>query len=369
LKERAFTVVSSSGSPSPTKAQSAATMMQSVFEELGAAQTTQRGPRCLRDGLTKSPIEDWVLDLPPSHFHVVDESHSKYDGADFRLWAMPRFTTRVIAPSMKVNGIFIGSDKLGHFFEEGFLYYSEAQGLGVQEGRRRAEEWGEASERGRYGLATTGVYSNADLEANRQGFQFYRDLAANPNLSFSILKYINPNWNEETNVNFYHPAVAQVVWHNLLQKTWVGQGTINGRSFPVTVAFGFEMGRKDAALSVAGQVPGVVGLAAKSIQAGSGLASVAGAPKAEPPMSGTITYKAHNPITARVTDLKLTYLTNDTGAVIGVRIDYRWEVGDARDPTGRGRGYWVSRNESTLTGAWSNGSSTIPAGTMSLTAQ
>jgi hypothetical protein len=152
LQDKFFTPLSSGGASLATQPQIAATMMHSVFVELGAAQSTQRGFRCLQDGWTKSPIEDWVLDLPPNHIHFVNESNSKYNGLEFRLWAAPRHLTRIIAPSMKVGGILIGSDKLGHFFEEGYIYYLQAQGAGAEEGRRRAEEWGEASERGKYGL-------------------------------------------------------------------------------------------------------------------------------------------------------------------------------------------------------------------------
>jgi hypothetical protein len=49
---------------------------------------------------------------------------------------------------------------------------------------------------GHFGLATTGVYSRADLEANSSGLKFYSDLLTNPQMKFDINNYVKPIWND-----------------------------------------------------------------------------------------------------------------------------------------------------------------------------
>ena len=313
-------------------------VMEGVFLELGSAATVTRGTRFVTDGLSKSPIEDWVRSLGPTKIYEVKEANSKYRGVDYGIWMAPRFATRIIAPSMKINGISVGSDKIAHFFEEGYLYWQRAfAASNPVQGDRDAEEWGRGSEIGRYGLATTGVYSNADLEANRKGFQFFKDLAANPAMTFDIRTYINPNWNEEVNPNAYQPSVGKTVWRNLLSRAWKGQAAMGSQSIPVTVQFNFreetfEVEDSDFLVHIER-------------------------------MTGTLTYqpKSGPAIAATIKNLRPSNRLNSDGAITGVRIDYDWSV-----PNGGGSGYWESRGEGVLEGAWGNGNSNSNAGKMTL---
>ncbi|KAF5429684.1 hypothetical protein C5S39_08605, partial [Candidatus Methanophagaceae archaeon] len=100
----------------------------------------------------------------------------------------------------------IGTDKLGHFFGQGYEYFdiSVIQG----KGDKAAFKYGKKTEMGKFGVQSTGVYSNADLEANKSGLMFYKDLFNNPLMKFDIAKYVNRKWNEELNPNTYSASVG-----------------------------------------------------------------------------------------------------------------------------------------------------------------
>jgi hypothetical protein len=90
----------------------------------------------------------------------------------------PIWATRVAGlfgtgPTIKVNGQLIGSDKLGHFLSQGRKFWRRYQRY-LDEAR--AAEHSAYTERALFGQTTTGVYSNADLVANYEGYRFYRSL-------------------------------------------------------------------------------------------------------------------------------------------------------------------------------------------------
>jgi hypothetical protein len=178
----------------------------------------------IAEGTGWSKIEHWVNDnLPDSKKYLPSESDTKYAGTTDsmgvtdkgKMWALAEtFGFKILNPSIKVNGILIGSDKLGHFFQQGLQYLNEAGG--EKTGTGAAEEFGKGTEEDGYGLNTTGVYSNADLKANSSGLNFWFDYIDNPNMKFDISNYIDSTWNEEFNPNFYAPKVGKTVWNNLI---------------------------------------------------------------------------------------------------------------------------------------------------------
>lgn len=91
---------------------------------------------------------------------------------------MPFWATRVnfifgVGRSFRINDVMVGSDKFGHFFSQGFKYYKrEMRG----ESREKLLAKGAFAERWLFGQLTTGVYSNADLVANYEGWRFYQSL-------------------------------------------------------------------------------------------------------------------------------------------------------------------------------------------------
>ena len=83
-----------------------------------------------------------------------------------------------LASSFCIRGIWIGTDKIGHYFEQGYDYYRFHD-------RKKALRFGVNTENTYLGLAVSGVYSNADIHANIKGMEFYNNLicnGTNPNL-------------------------------------------------------------------------------------------------------------------------------------------------------------------------------------------
>lgn len=177
----------------------------------------------LADGTGWSAIEDWIsANIPDDKKYLPNKSDTKYAGAEKevsivdngKLWGNAGRFFSILNPSLKINGILIGSDKIGHFFQQGHEYYQIA--YKNNQGSQKAKEYGQSTEEGGFGLFTTGVYSNADLVANSSGMNFWQDYANNPNMTFDIAKYLSKQWNEEHNPNFYAPKIGKVVWSNLL---------------------------------------------------------------------------------------------------------------------------------------------------------
>lgn len=72
---------------------------------------------------------------------------------------------------VKISGVFMGNDKLGHALSEGWTYFKKFY---LENGDiEDALGYGDKTERFYYGLRTTGVYSWADLTANFQGMRMW----------------------------------------------------------------------------------------------------------------------------------------------------------------------------------------------------
>ncbi len=171
------------------------------------------------------PIELWIIssDLV-DRIPRGDESNRDYRSHyllsktytfDYARWLAP-------SPTLEVNQIRFGSDKLAHFFSEGWWYYNHwrknRNKLTPDELQRSMFQFGVKLERSIQGVAMTGVFSPADLEANYQGLLFYQQLChgEEPLLyrqqerwyfsdRFDIRDYIYPKWDESWNPNTYSP--------------------------------------------------------------------------------------------------------------------------------------------------------------------
>jgi len=169
------------------------------------------------------PIEMWVIstslvDRVPKGREEDRHYRKNYllsstVALDFARWLQP-------SPTLQVNGIRIGSDKLAHFFSEGLYYYKKWEKnrdkLDPDELQAELLEYGVIFERWFQGTLVTGVLSIADLEANYQGFFFYYRLCHGdePLLyqhegrwhisdAFDIRDYVSPEWDESWNPNIY----------------------------------------------------------------------------------------------------------------------------------------------------------------------
>jgi hypothetical protein len=86
-----------------------------------------------------------------------------------------------ISPTVNLYGAQFGTDKIAHFFQQGFDYYkiykrALAQGLTADAATKKAIRWGKMTERTYFGTLVSGVYSNADMSANFVGMKFYQGL-------------------------------------------------------------------------------------------------------------------------------------------------------------------------------------------------
>ncbi len=135
----------------------------------------------------------------------------------------PLYATRVaglfgVGPTLKINNVLVGTDKLGHFLSQGRKFYRRWVRMGDES---KAAEQSAYTERALFGQMTTGSYSNADLVANFEGYVFYRSLFEDNIVNgkpailawvsgrwtmqrpFDWADHVNDYWDEALNVNHY----------------------------------------------------------------------------------------------------------------------------------------------------------------------
>ena len=138
-------------------------------------------------------------------------------------------------PTIRVNDVYIGTDKIGHFLSQGRKFYRRYRRSGDE---ARAARWSVVTETGLFGRLTTGVLSNADLIANYEGYRFYRSLFEDDVVPgkpaifrwqeggdggpvrqrpFTWADHVNAFWDEALNPNAYHPALLPYVKERLLR--------------------------------------------------------------------------------------------------------------------------------------------------------
>jgi len=131
----------------------------------------------------------------------------------FELWP----TT--VDPTINIDGVYIGTEKLSHFLGSGYEYYKKYLQVLDKTGSKETAQfeairWGIELEASIIGTWAVGVFSYADLEANFQGLIFARALCSNEQIQHrsgrwqlikpvDIRHYVNPNWDEAYNPNSY----------------------------------------------------------------------------------------------------------------------------------------------------------------------
>ena len=85
------------------------------------------------------------------------------------------------APTVRVHGYYVGTDKIDHFFQQGHGYAvlaAKYQAAGTSEADAVAAvvARGVKQEHKYFGTLASGVYSNGDLAANYAGMKFYQNL-------------------------------------------------------------------------------------------------------------------------------------------------------------------------------------------------
>jgi hypothetical protein len=124
-------------------------------------------------------------------------------------------------PTIEVNGVRIGTDKLSHFVSSGWTYYSSyrralGNGKTHEDAEIAAVQRGLLEEKLILGRAAAGILSLADLEANLQGMRFYQGMCngEDPVLvrgddgwelgrPVDLRDYVHPRWDESYQSNIY----------------------------------------------------------------------------------------------------------------------------------------------------------------------
>jgi hypothetical protein len=149
---------------------------------------------------------------------------------------------------IRVSGHVIAGDKFSHFFNVGWTYYK----MYYRDDRLLSEalDYGEGTERGIWGLATTGIYSYADLSANFQGMRFWARILGEEDIlgtqeesyfrcavgewtlvrPFLWAEWIEASWDEGVNCNLFADRFEEK-----LEKSQVVPGleTVDFRECPV----------------------------------------------------------------------------------------------------------------------------------------
>jgi hypothetical protein len=155
-------------------------------------------------------METWASDQNFSKC-IMDAKKSVYK--EFTYMESPMISMAGLNYVVQVGDTKIGVDKLSHFMTEGFDYYQKSkEGASLEE----VLKLGEAEEDGGYGLTTTGVKSYADMMADYEGLQFWKQLIEGPHpylacengkwvpkRKFDWNEYVNPGFDESINCSDY----------------------------------------------------------------------------------------------------------------------------------------------------------------------
>ena len=131
-----------------------------IYEELGGAYWV--------DHIERFAMKSPAIERLPQH-----RWRSIYRGAPLRAGRVE--SAFGVGATIRLAGSLVGTDKLGHFFSQGFKYYKSHLAGWPEE---RILGRGRFNERWIFGQLTTSVFSNADLVADYQGYRFYRSLFA-----------------------------------------------------------------------------------------------------------------------------------------------------------------------------------------------
>lgn len=146
-----------------------------------------------------------------------------------------------ISPTVNIYGTHLGTDKIAHFFQQGYTYYriagrQIAKDSSAQDAQKKAVAWGRMTENTYYGTLVGGVFSNADLAANYVGMKFYEGLtksvkvgdavrpatltlengvwklnAAGTSEEVLLRPFISEHWNEALNPSLFIPGLRSSI--------------------------------------------------------------------------------------------------------------------------------------------------------------
>jgi hypothetical protein len=111
------------------------------------------------------------LETAPLDRHTFTQREDIYGGVAWR----QNLLLATVGPcsTLRLGEVLVGTDKIDHFLVQGFQYFRRSRQGELPE---RAVRWGTFTERSFWGLATTKIFSYADLAANFDGYTFYAGL-------------------------------------------------------------------------------------------------------------------------------------------------------------------------------------------------
>ncbi len=134
-----------------------------------------------------------------------------------------------MSPNIQANGIYFGVDKLSHFGSTGRRYINNylkklKKGYTPEEAERSSIRLGLSNEAQILGLWPSGVFSYGDVEANYQGFRFYKRMCLDQKDTYlerdgviwklakapDIRDYVSPYWDETFNQSFLGEGMWRV---------------------------------------------------------------------------------------------------------------------------------------------------------------
>ncbi|MDZ4678693.1 MAG: hypothetical protein SGI74_14440 [Oligoflexia bacterium] len=126
----------------------------------------------LSDNHLFSHYESWINNSIYINKSDIKQKDSIYAGASLSSSRFNFFFDG--APTVYAGGARFGTDKTGHFFSEGYIYYQLFHNVRLS--LEKILNYGIRSELAIFGLKISGVYSSGDLVANYEGFRFYESL-------------------------------------------------------------------------------------------------------------------------------------------------------------------------------------------------
>ncbi len=155
--------------------------------------------------------------------HIWDSIYSHFSLTRLNAWGLNG--------SVSLAGEYIGTDKFGHFFDEGYKYFFKSTQT-FDNGKKLSDEQilvqGKTVEEVETGEKSTGVLSYADLAANYSGFQFWKRVTGGEKpyfvcdsngwrlgARFRWSDYVNPSWDEGINCSDFETDFAKIVEINI----------------------------------------------------------------------------------------------------------------------------------------------------------
>jgi len=206
--------------------------------ELAIRETRKEDPGSCNKAKLRQEFLSWIRPDPTGQLEVWLETSSQIDRAEIGIRKSiyqnvsfldaPILNVVGIGRSIRLAGQIVGSDKIGHFFMQGLEFYDlEREGKSID--RILREDHGED---GVWGLATSGVYSYADIAADYQGYRFWKEFTTGDhpyircdeekgwvkNRDFTWASYVNPAWDEAINCSGMRPKIQASVDAYLAKK-------------------------------------------------------------------------------------------------------------------------------------------------------